>query len=70
MFDICGMRRKPVNTAGMLVPVRCNFCSQVYDLTKGKPIQRYADCTVFTTPCCNRRADDRSWKSLPDFERL
>lgn len=44
----------------MIHPVRCNHCSQVYDLCDGKPVHRYADCTVYITPCCNRQVDDRT----------
>jgi hypothetical protein len=55
---------------GMLVPVVCSHCGAIYDLCAGEPTARYADCTCFITPCCGRHADDRMWKSLPDFTRL
>lgn len=48
--------------------VRCRFCGKVYDLGKVEIIARYADCTVFKTPCCGKEADDRSWKG--DFMRI
>lgn len=51
-------------------PVCCNFCGQKYDLGLVKVIARYADATVFKTPCCRRTADDREWKQLPDFTRV
>ncbi len=57
------------DVTGMMSPVRCR-CGRVYDLTKVKVTGRYADCTVFETPCCKRQADDRTWKSMPDFTRL
>lgn len=53
------LRVEPESLKGMLCPVRCNLCNEVYDLTKGEPIARYADCTVYKTPCCGRTVDDR-----------
>lgn len=50
--------------------VVCAHCGSIYDLMKVTTVARYADCTVFTTPCCGREADDRRWKPRPDFERL
>ena len=58
------------DTTGMLAPVRCTWCRKVYDLCAAKVIHRYQDCTLFTTPCCGRQADDRIWKSMPDFTKL
>lgn len=57
-------------TAAMTSPVRCTFCGKVYDLGATVTIQRYADCSVFNTPCCGRQVDDRLWVSLPAFKRL
>lgn len=54
----------------MISPVRCNHCGKTYDLTNVETIHRYSDCTVFKTPCCNKIADDREWKGLPDFKRI
>jgi hypothetical protein len=54
----------------MLVPVCCMHCGKVYDLAATETVARYADATVFTTPCCGRLADDRTWKSLPDFQKI
>ena len=51
----------------MIKPVICTYCSKPYDLTAVKPIHRFADCTTYKTPCCKKHADDRRWKSLPDF---
>jgi len=28
------------------------------------------DCTQFITPCCQKPADDRVWKSIPDIESI
>lgn len=52
----------------MMFPVICNHCNRVYDKARAKVTHRFADCTQFTTPCCNRTADTRKWKSLPDYE--
>lgn len=49
--------------------VICNFCGKHYDLGKVKVTARYADATCFITPCCGKQADDREWKSSPDFRR-
>lgn len=54
----------------MLIPVQCNHCGKPYDLCETEVIHRYADCTLYKTPCCNRTADDREWKSCPDFTKL
>lgn len=47
-------------------------CSQVYDLAMVTVTARYADCSVWTSPCCGRSVDDRGpgWKSRPDIEWL
>lgn len=50
--------------------VRCRFCYKIYDLWDVKVLARYADATVFKTPCCDKQADDRTWKGIPDFEEL
>lgn len=68
--DIHGRMRTKPDTRGMTSPVRCNHCGTVYDLGVATIISRHADATVFTTPCCNRTADDRWWKSLPDYTAL
>ncbi len=52
------------------IKVRCNFCGETYDLTMVRVVGRYSDCTVFKTPCCDRIADDLTWKSMPDFTRI
>ncbi|MBB3752531.1 hypothetical protein FHT44_005043 [Mycolicibacterium sp. BK634] len=58
---------------GMSTPVRCNFCGGIYDLGTVHVTQRYADCSVWKTPCCGHNADDRGesgWKSFKDYERI
>lgn len=50
--------------------VICNHCRSTYELGRVTTVARYADCTVFITPCCGREVDDRSWKSFPDFTKI
>lgn len=50
--------------------VRCTFCGGKYDIGLVKVIHRYADATLFLTPCCNKQADDREWKDRPDYRRI
>lgn len=45
--------------------VICNYCRSTYELGRVTTTARYADCTMFITPCCGREVDDRSWKSFP-----
>jgi hypothetical protein len=55
--------------ADMFKPVRCT-CGQVYDLGQVEVTARYADCSVWKAPCCDRTADDRGetgWKSTQDY---
>ena len=57
-------------TEGMTSPVRCR-CGSVYDLGKVEVTARYADCSMWRTPCCRVLADDRkppwgiSWYTEP-----
>lgn len=53
----------------MSQPVRC-LCGGIYDLGTVQVTQRYADCSMWKAPCCGRVSDDRTWKSLPDFQRI
>lgn len=58
---------------GMSQPARCRFCHKVYDLGTVTVTARYADCSVWKTPCCGHTADDRGetgWKSFKDYERI
>jgi hypothetical protein len=52
--------RKLLDTRKMMFPVECHHCYSVYDLAGVETVARYADCTVYKTPCCNRTADDRT----------
>ena len=54
----------------MEIPVKCNFCYKIYDLADTIVIERYSDCTVYWTPCCNKQVDDREWVPRPAFTRL
>ena len=54
----------------MSAMVQCSWCHSTYDLTRVTVIARYSDCTVFESPCCHRQVDDRSWKSMPDFQEV
>jgi len=56
--------------SSMLVPVVCSYCGAIYDACGVEVTARYADCTCYITPCCGRHADDRKWKSMPDFTEL
>jgi hypothetical protein len=59
--------------AEMHQPARCNHCCGIYDLGTVTVTARYADCSMWTTPCCGRTVDDRGetgWKSIKDYERL
>lgn len=52
----------------MMSPVRCRYCPGVYDLGSVTVTARYADCSMWKSPCCDMLVDDRSWK--PDYEHL
>jgi hypothetical protein len=47
--------------------VLCLRCRSTYDLGHVQTVARYADCTVYITPCCNRQVDDRKWVPSPAF---
>lgn len=59
-------------TAVMMSPdlVRCTYCGATYDLLDVHVTHRHADCSVWQTPCCDRQADDRMFKSRPSYTRL
>jgi hypothetical protein len=48
-----------IKVALMLFPVRCTHCHEVYDAGKVTVTARYADCSVWRSPCCKRTVDDR-----------
>lgn len=58
------------NIKGMIKPVHCNHCGKNYDLADAKVLHRYQDCDMFKTPCCNKIADTRTYKSFPDFSEI
>lgn len=56
------------SSENFIKPVVCNHCNKIYDLANVKVNHRFQDCSQFTTPCCNYNfADDREWKSFPDY---
>lgn len=58
---------------GMFSPARCAYCQGVYDLGMVDVIARYADCSVWKSPCCGITVDDRGetgWKSKRDYYPL
>lgn len=64
-------RLMPVyDTSHMMSPVQCAHCRDIYDLGGVEVVARYADCDMFKTPCCGRTVDSRSWKSMPDYQRV
>lgn len=58
------MQAIPVEAIGMMSPCQCS-CGSVFDLGMVEVIARYADASVFKTPCCGKTADDRSWVRQP-----
>lgn len=42
----------------MMQPVRCLRCGGIYDLVGVGVVDRYADCTVWITPCCKQKVND------------
>lgn len=62
----------PADFAEMFSPVQCT-CGGIYDLGTVEVVQRYADCSVWLTPCCRRQVDDRAdtgWVSRRDYYHL
>jgi hypothetical protein len=56
----------------MTFPVRCTRCQGVYDVAKVEGTARYADCSVWVSPCCKQTVDDRpkGWVARPDIVKL
>jgi hypothetical protein len=54
----------------MISPVLCLRCGETYDLANVEVVARYADCTMFKTPCCGRTVDDRTWVGSPAIRKL
>jgi hypothetical protein len=63
--NIYGEYHPEPDTTGMMFPVQCTHCGGVYDVGCVTVTARYADCSVWTTPCCKRvGVDDRpSWST-------
>jgi hypothetical protein len=57
----------------MSQPVRCR-CGAIYDLGTVTVTARYADCSMWHTPCCQALIDDRgdglSWPGVRYYTRL
>jgi hypothetical protein len=62
----------PDEVAAMSSPVECGYCGRVYDVGTVTVTARYADCSVWKSPCCKRTVDDRPpWPgSRPGIRRL
>lgn len=58
------------DVTGLISPIVCAHCLEVYDLTAVKTVHRFADCTVFRCPHCDQLVDDRQYKSIIDFKRI
>ena len=69
-MDMNGIVPRQYETTGMLSPVLCLRCGKVYDLCGVKATARYSDATLFTTPCCGVKTDDREFVSSPSFRKL
>jgi hypothetical protein len=53
--------------------VRCAHCNGIYNVGDVEVTARYADCSVWSAPCCGRTVDDRGetgWKTTQDYYRL
>lgn len=70
MGDVARTRRGYRPKADPVSPAQCLRCSAPYDLCAGEVVHRYADCTLYTTPCCGAQVDDRTWLSSPAFRRI
>lgn len=60
----------PDEVLTMQSPVRCTRCGGVYDLGMVTVTHRYADCSMWRTPCCDREVDDRMWVGSPSIIRI
>ncbi len=71
-LDRYGRLVERADVTDMFSPVRC-VCGTVYDLGKVEVTARYTDCSMWRSPCCNRRADDRyetGWSSVKHYTTL
>jgi len=64
-----GVENRP-DVSGMLAPMQCGWCGQVYDAGPVTVIARYADCSMWKAPCCGITADDRQFVGHPTAIRL
>lgn len=58
---------------GMTSPVQCAYCRRIYDLGTVEVTARYADCSMWKSPCCWVTVDDRGetgWKTKKDYYPL
>ncbi len=65
--------RLRTDVEGMHDPVRCAYCSHVYDLGMVEVTARYADCSMWKCPGCKTVVDDRGEtgrKSKQDYYRI
>lgn len=66
-IDVTGRVRNSLpldQVQSMQSPVRCRHCGDIYDLQAVTVTARYADCSVWQTPCCDKTSDDRrEWGS-------
>ncbi|MFD6565438.1 hypothetical protein [Micromonospora profundi] len=66
------LRHTNAQIAAMFKPVRCNRCrSGIYDIGTVEVTARYADCSMWKTPCCGAVVDDRGetgWTTRRDYE--
>lgn len=68
--DIFGVMVMVPDTKGMNEPVTCNYCGKCYDLRKASVVHQFADCSVFTTPCCGQVASDNLLAGYPAYKKI
>lgn len=75
LYDFLWLHNLAARTESMSQPVRCR-CGGIYDLGTVTLVDRhFLDCSVWVTPCCRQRADDRhesapGWTSVVWYERV
>ena len=57
--DWVGRLRVTADVTVMTAPMRCKGCGHVHDSAKVTVTARYADCSMWRCPKCNRLLDDR-----------
>ncbi len=53
-------------TADMMFPVRCTWCSGIYDVGKVEVTARYTDCSMWKAPCCGQHVFDAALVAVID----